>query len=85
MLVERGRLVLRVPLDVWVAGVEALPFLQFIPVDNRIAAASVTLDGFPHRDPADRMILATALRLGATLVTADARLRAFGPVKSVWR
>jgi PIN domain nuclease of toxin-antitoxin system len=54
-------------------------------VDNRIAAGSVTLDGFPHRDPADRMILATALRLGATLVTADARLRAFGPVKSVWR
>ncbi len=84
MLVERGRLVLRVPLDAWIANVESVPFLQFIPVDNRIAAGSVALAGFPHRDPADRMILATALRLGAQLITADSRLRAFKPVKTVW-
>jgi len=84
MLVERGRLELRVPVDAWIASVEAVPFLQFIPVDNRIAFRAVGLEGFTHRDPADRMILATALGLGATLVTADTRLHAFGAVKTVW-
>jgi PIN domain nuclease of toxin-antitoxin system len=84
MLVERGRLELRVPVDAWIASVEALPFFQFLPIDNRIAFRAVSLAGFPHRDPADRMILATALGLGATLVTADTRLHAFGAVKTVW-
>jgi PIN domain nuclease of toxin-antitoxin system len=84
MLVDRARLELRIPVDAWIASVEALPFLEFIPVDNRIALRSVVLEGFAHRDPADRMILATALGLGATLVTADARLHRFKAVKTVW-
>lgn len=84
MLVERGRLGLRVPVDAWIASVEAVPFLQFIPLDNRIAFRAAALEGFPHRDPADRIILATALGLGSLLVTADTRLHAFGAVKTVW-
>jgi PIN domain nuclease of toxin-antitoxin system len=85
MLVARGRLELTRPVDGWIAAVEALPFVQFVPVDNRIAARAVSLEDFPHRDPADRMILATALGLGAVLVTADVRLRAFRPVRTVWK
>jgi PIN domain nuclease of toxin-antitoxin system len=84
MLVDRGRLTLTLALDVWIGQVESLPFLAFQPVDNRIAARAVRLADFPHRDPADRMIAATALELGATLITADARLRGYAPVKTVW-
>ncbi len=84
MLVARGRLELRIPVDAWISSVEAVPFLQFIPVDNRIAFRAVTLEEFPHRDPADRIILATALGLGAVLVTADIRLHAFDAVRTVW-
>ena len=84
MLVERGRLTLNVATDVWVRRVEALPFLAFAPVDNRVVLRSVQLDGFPNRDRADRMIAATAIELGATLVTADARLLSYEPVKTVW-
>ena len=84
MLADRGRLGLTVPVDVWIASVEALPFQQFVPVDNRVAARAVGLKDFTHRDPADRMILSTALGLGAVLVTADARLRAYRSVKTVW-
>jgi PIN domain nuclease of toxin-antitoxin system len=84
MLAARGRLELTVPVDAWISSVEALPFVRFVPVDNRIAARAVALENFPHRDPADRMILSTALGLGAALVTADARLRAYRAVKSVW-
>jgi PIN domain nuclease of toxin-antitoxin system len=84
MLVERQRLVLSIHVDTWIASVEALQFLTFVPVDNRIALRAVHLADFPHRDPADRMIVATALALGATLVTADERLRGYSTVKTVW-
>lgn len=84
MLIAAGRLTLTVEAATWIASVEALPFLRFVPVDNRIAAMAVALSGFPHRDPADRMIVATALVLNATLVTADRRMRAYGPVVTLW-
>lgn len=84
MLVAAERLKLTLDAATWIANVEALPFLLLIPVDNRIAASSVALPDFPHKDPADRMIVATVLSLNATLVTADKRLRAYRPVATIW-
>lgn len=84
MLSERGRLTLTIGVDDWVAHCEALSFLSFVPVSNRIALESVRLPGFPSPDPADRIIVATALGLGATLVTADRRLQAYFRVRTVW-
>jgi PIN domain nuclease of toxin-antitoxin system len=84
MLVNRGRLSLTMDAGVWIDKVEALSFLTFIPVDNQIAFRSVRLEDFPTRDPADRIIVATALGHGATLVTADASLRRYRPVKTTW-
>lgn len=84
MLVRRGRLELTMDLGDWIAHAEAAPEIAFVPVDNRIAAGAVDLDDFAHRDPADRIILATALNLGATLVTADARLRDYAPARTLW-
>jgi len=68
----------------WIANVEALPLLSFVPVDNRIAVRAVQLEGLASRDPADRMIAATALGLGAILITADAHLRAYRPLETLW-
>src|SRR3990170_1857464 len=84
MLVAQGRLELTLDVEAWIAHVEALPLVQFVPVDNRVAVRAVRLEGFRHRDPADRMIVATALGLGATLVTADQRLQAYRPVNTLW-
>lgn len=84
MLVDRGRLELTMDADTWIASVQALPFLAFHPVDNAIALRAERLAGFPHRDPADRMIVATALALNATSVTADKSLRAYGPLATAW-
>lgn len=84
MLVARRRLAFTMDADVWLSKVEALPFLRFVPVDNRIAMRAVQLDDFTHRDPADRMIVATTIALGATLVTADDVLRSYPRVKTVW-
>jgi hypothetical protein len=53
------------------------------PVDTGIAVRSVELPDL-HPDPADRLIVASAERLGATLVTKDERLRAYPGLATVW-
>ncbi|MGH7654956.1 MAG: PIN domain-containing protein, partial [Gemmatimonadaceae bacterium] len=60
-------------------------FFEFIPVDNRISLRAVSLNDFVHKDPADRIIAATALGVGASLVTADERLHAYRPLKTIWK
>lgn len=84
LLVERGRLRLALDVRDWVCRCEALPFLTFVPLSNAIAVESVRLPDFPHVDPADRIIAATALSLGAVLVTKDDKLRNYPHVKTIW-
>jgi PIN domain nuclease of toxin-antitoxin system len=83
MLVQRGRLVLRLPVREWVARSEALGGLHFLPVDTAIGLRAVELIGL-HADPADRLIVASAELLGAVLVTRDERLRAYRGVPTAW-
>jgi PIN domain nuclease of toxin-antitoxin system len=83
VLVRRGRLELTMEVGEWIARSESLPFLRFVPVDHRIACRSVALEGL-HDDPADRIIVATALSLGARLVTRDQRLRAYPGLETLW-
>jgi len=84
ILVSRGRLKLTMNPADWVAASEALPFFDFVPVSNSIALKSVQLPGILHDDPADRIIIATAVSLGATLVTKDEKIRNYPHVKTVW-
>lgn len=84
LLVAKGRLQLTLDVEDWIIRSEALPFLNFIPVDNRIAVRSTTLPGTLHGDPADRIIIASALTLGAAIVTKDERIKRYRHVKTVW-
>jgi PIN domain nuclease of toxin-antitoxin system len=56
---------------------------DLLPLTPAVAAASAQLGEF-HGDPADRLIVATALTHGAVLVTKDERIREFGAVRTVW-
>lgn len=84
LLVRKQRLVLTMEAEDWIAMSEALPYVTVVPVDSRIALRSNALPGDIHEDPADRLIVATALTLGATLVTKDARLRGYRGVPTLW-
>jgi PIN domain nuclease of toxin-antitoxin system len=84
MLLKSGRLVLAMPLNEWIEKIEKLPFVSFVPVDNGIARDAVNLPGDFHKDPADRMIVATARSLNVTLVTCDKKILGYGHVKTAW-
>ncbi len=84
LLVQRGRLQLTMDVEDWIARSESLPFLHFVPLDNRIAVRATRLPGPLHNDPADRMIISTAQILGASLVTRDERLWNYAHVETVW-
>lgn len=84
MLVHRGRLDLAMSVDEWLAEVGRLEAVRFVSLDLAIALKSVDLPGEFHKDPADRMIVATARHLAAELVTADEKIRAYPHVRTVW-
>ena len=82
--VRRGRLHLGIPVEQWFAEIAALTELRMQPVTAEIAVLAGSFGTDAPGDPADRLIAATALALKATLVTADARLRAFPQLQTVW-
>ncbi|MBN1422573.1 MAG: type II toxin-antitoxin system VapC family toxin [Planctomycetes bacterium] len=84
LLVRRKRLGLSLDVADWIARAEALPFLRFIPVDNGIAIGSVLLPPPIHADPADRIIIATAISLRSPVVTKDAKIRRYRHVETIW-
>src|ERR1700754_2794486 len=71
LLVEHNRLALPLDLTSWLASVETLDRMRFIPVDNQITVASVELPAGLPRDPADRIIVATTMLPDLPIVTAD--------------
>jgi PIN domain nuclease of toxin-antitoxin system len=84
LLVAKNRLQLTMDVTDWIAKAERVPFVRFIPVDNTIALRSVTLRGLLHDDPADRMIIATALNKDAAIVTKDKRILRYPHVETIW-
>lgn len=84
MLVERERLLLSIDVESWLKKVGEINAIRFQPVTNKIALESVRLPGEFHKDPADRMIVATARTMGLALVTADEKIQAYPHVNSVW-
>lgn len=70
-LVKHGRIVLKLPVSEWMTQVEASG-VAIIPVSRPIAERSVMLPEH-HKDPVDRIIIATALEHQAQLLSADER------------
>ncbi len=84
MLVERGRLTLRGDTRTGIREALSLENLRVIAVSDSIATEAGLLGSSFHGDRADRIIVATALDLRATLVTKDERIRESKRVPTLW-
>ena len=82
-LYDLGRIRITPPLREWLEKAVAPPLVQRQDISPAVAAESASLPDTFHRDPADRIIVATARVLGATLLTRDSRIIASGLVPTV--
>jgi PIN domain nuclease of toxin-antitoxin system len=72
MLIKKQRLIVQTELDVWRSDLLQTGLLE-IPLKGTTAMRAGQLQSF-HGDPADRMIVATAIENGATLMTAETKI-----------
>lgn len=84
MLVAHGRLRFDRDVEAWIEQALVLPAVELLPLTPEIAVAASRLGADWPRDPADRIISATARQHRATLVTRDERLRARDELDTCW-
>jgi PIN domain nuclease of toxin-antitoxin system len=84
MLVAKRRLELDRDPREWVKQALALPRVELVPISPAIAFGAAGLPSAFPGDPADRLIVASALQQRAAIVTRDARIRDFDGVATVW-
>lgn len=81
MKVRKGKLELPLPAEEWWAL--ALRTHDLTEVDGDLGLASAALPPL-HRDPADRIIVATALATGLPVLTPDRHIAAYPGVEVRW-
>lgn len=74
LLVARGRLSLLMSPERWFERLLQGPGIELADMPPEVLIASSFLPGEPPKDPADRIVAATAREFGYTLVTRDKRL-----------
>ena len=82
-LVKKGTLKLPLPLPDWFDVALQKADIQCLPVSPKLLHASTVLPNI-HKDPADRIIIATAQAQGARLVTADETIQTYPNLSTVW-
>lgn len=81
--VQRGKLELGISIEKLAHRIEAHSPIVLLPVDTTTWLRSLTLD-WDHRDPADRVIVATALVHGVPIVTKDDVMQSFAGIETIW-
>lgn len=84
MLVSKGRLGFDRDVERWIGEALSLSLIRLAPLTPDIAVRSTRLPGDMNGDPADRIIVATALEHGASVITRDNQLRAYPHLRTVW-
>ena len=81
--IQRGKLDLGISIEDFARRVVRSGIVELVAVDTAIWLGSLALD-WEHRDPADRVIVATAIMRGVPLVTADEVIHGFAGVEHIW-
>lgn len=82
LLAARGKLALVGTLENFVENIATRAAIQ--PITVKIAVLANQLPPNYPKDPADRLIAATALCEGMVLISADQNIRLSGAVRTVW-
>lgn len=75
-LAKRGRMELPIPAEKWIAVGLSETQTTCLPIDQQIAVLAANLTDH-HRDPADRIIIATAITYSAQLMSFDKQFREY--------
>jgi PIN domain nuclease of toxin-antitoxin system len=83
-LVERNRIKLDRHWKLWFRHYVDLNGWTVVPVDLPVVEESYSLPGQFHRDPADRILVATARLFQASIITADEKIINYPHVQTKW-
>ncbi len=81
-LTRHGRIDLGMTYDEWFSLIDSQNTTIFLPVTPSIASRAVALPEH-HRDPQDRIIIATALEYGARLISFDGMFKRYHELESL--
>jgi len=81
-LASKGRIRLDISIESFLQEVEAR--FVVLPINGRACARAMGLPASYPKDPADRIIAATALVEGLSLLTADREIRRSRAVQTIW-
>jgi PIN domain nuclease of toxin-antitoxin system len=84
MLSNSGRIKLSMDITHWVGHALERPKVELLPFTPSAAIRAAGLGGSFPGDPADRLIVGTALELGVPVVTKDQRITDWGHVQTIW-
>jgi PIN domain nuclease of toxin-antitoxin system len=82
MLVQKRRVEISQPTEQWLECALRSTGTELLPIGPTVAALAARMP--LHGDPADRLIVATAIMFGAELVTKDHLIRTSGLVATIW-
>lgn len=78
---KKGRLTLSSEIDIWFKEATAPAGIEILPITSEITTRAVNLSPI-HKDPFDRLIMATALAYEARLATVDLLINKYPEVKN---
>jgi PIN domain nuclease of toxin-antitoxin system len=84
MLIKKGRVAVDAEIDSFLQLILQANNIVVRPITPEIATLSVQLPDLVNKDPADRLIAATAISEKASLVTADRNLQLSPSIQTVW-
>jgi PIN domain nuclease of toxin-antitoxin system len=79
----RGDLIFGMPLSGWFDLALPANRVKVIDLSAAISIDSTRLPEWEHKDPADRIVVATARTLGLTVLTSDRKILEYRHVKSM--
>jgi PIN domain nuclease of toxin-antitoxin system len=84
MLIARRRLTIQESFAIWIRRMTAPDMIRILPLDASVVVAVHDLPASFHGDPADRIIVASAIAHGLTLATQDRAIRQSRLIK-LWK